>query len=687
MIVTCLKTFLLCMFFSKLPEVRDFSADQCANKGSSSETEPKTTAITGFCVENSTNKGSSSETQPKTTAITGFCVENSTKKRKDKPHWCLFCDKSTTKLRRHFLSFHKGERDLSPYLNATKSKRNVELSKLRNLGDHMHNRSVWEKGTGEIVVKRKGRAERGAKCVEEFVPCPDCLGYYHKKDLWRHHCVARGKEVHTSRSKVIAGKLLLPPIPGSKRVQGPDEELAREILEHLKGDPVGIVVKTDPLIFQLALRETRKNGFDRDRHPYIRNKLREIGRLVLALRQTCGMENGRLSDFLKPELFTSVVEATREVAEYASASSDYNKPSLAKKLGHTLRRCVLLLQATAIEHQDTQLRQQCKLFLELFDARWNEWVSSQAARTLYRRQQNCVKRLPLSEDIQKLSAYLAQTAKDAKVHLAGSSSSLEKKRARQNLCKALLSQVILFNRRRSGEVSKMKVADYRNRQVSTVDDITQSLSSFEQSLCKSLVRVEIIGKTGRLVPVLLTAEMVDSFDTLLQSRNEAGIPDSNIFVFTQSSNSHCDSKGHIRGSDTLKVHCQEASLKLPELVTSTSLRKHVATMSQLYNLKDNELDLVAQYLGHDIRTHRQYYRLPSATLQMAKVAKVLLQMESGDISRNKSLDDIDISDDIVPDEEDPDHEEEAEEDDGIQQQAAEKADEDDNQIQHQERGM
>lgn len=45
----------------------------------------------------------------------------------------------------------------------------------------------------------------------------------------------------------------------------------------------------------------------------------------------------------------------------------------------------------------------------------------------------------------------------------------------------------------------------------------------------------------------------------------------------------------------------------------------MATMSKVLNLKDNELDDLADFLGHDIRAHRQYYRLPEGTLQLAKI--------------------------------------------------------------------
>ena len=82
----------------------------------------------------------------------------------------------------------------------------------------------------------------------------------------------------------------------------------------------------------------------------------------------------------------------------------------------------------------------------------------------------------------------------------------------------------------------------------------------------------------------------------------------------------------------------------PEFLRCTRLRRQISTLSQIMNLKTNELDVLANFLGHDIRTHRQYYRLPESTMQIAKVSKLLLKMEKGDMAAiaGKSLDDIEI---------------------------------------------
>lgn len=71
----------------------------------------------------------------------------------------------------------------------------------------------------------------------------------------------------------------------------------------------------------------------------------------------------------------------------------------------------------------------------------------------------------------------------------------------------------------------------------------------------------------------------------------------------------------------------------------------MATLSRVLNLNDTEQDLLADFLGHDIRVHRKFYRLPEGTLQLAKISKVLMACEQGRLAefKGKSLDQISIS--------------------------------------------
>ena len=81
-----------------------------------------------------------------------------------------------------------------------------------------------------------------------------------------------------------------------------------------------------------------------------------------------------------------------------------------------------------------------------------------------------------------------------------------------------------------------------------------------------------------------------------------------------------------------------------ELLRLMQLRKHVATLSLILNLKNHELDQVAHFLGHDIHVHLEYYRLPEATTQLAKISKLLLAMDKGPLRslQGKTLDEIEI---------------------------------------------
>lgn len=47
----------------------------------------------------------------------------------------------------------------------------------------------------------------------------------------------------------------------------------------------------------------------------------------------------------------------------------------------------------------------------------------------------------------------------------------------------------------------------------------------------------------------------------------------------------------------------------PGPLFSTKLGKHMTTMSKVLNLKDSEMDDLVDFLCHDIRVHRHYYRL------------------------------------------------------------------------------
>ncbi|MED6291778.1 hypothetical protein CHARACLAT_027188 [Characodon lateralis] len=128
-------------------------------------------------------------------------------------------------------------------------------------------------------------------------------------------------------------------------------------------------------------------------------------------------------------------------------------------------------------------------------------------------------------------------------------------------------------------------------------------------------------------------------ELLVQKRCKCDVLDENPYMFRRP-----QTLNHFRGSDIIREMAQSCGAKHPGALSSTKLRKHVASMSKVLNLKNSEMDNPADFLGHDIRVHRQYYRLPEGTTQLAKISKVLLALERGQLSnfKGRNLDEISI---------------------------------------------
>lgn len=91
-----------------------------------------------------------------------------------------------------------------------------------------------------------------------------------------------------------------------------------------------------------------------------------------------------------------------------------------------------------------------------------------------------------------------------------------------------------------------------------------------------------MGKNSKLLPVLLTPDMVNGIDVMLSVRPKY-IPKDSEYLFAVSKGGRSTT-----GWDALKaVVKQVPDLQNPDLITSTKLRKYLATMSQVGALANN----------------------------------------------------------------------------------------------------
>ncbi|XP_074033508.1 uncharacterized protein isoform X2 [Leptinotarsa decemlineata] len=198
----------------------------------------------------------------------------------------------------------------------------------------------------------------------------------------------------------------------------------------------------------------------------------------------------------------------------------------------------------------------------------------------------------------------------------------------------------------------------------STSELKTSLSDLEKTLANRLTVLEVQGKSRKnpKVPVLLTRELKKAIDLLLEKRAVSDISQQNIFIFARS----YPSLGHMRGHDCLKRYIDMIDLQKPDLITSTKLRKYVATTVQLFNLKETETDWLARHLGHDIRIHRDFYRLHESAVELTKVSRILLAIDSGQAVTyaGKSLEEIRLEDLPEPENSDSEKEDDKLEDNG-----------------------
>ncbi|XP_051929371.1 uncharacterized protein LOC127605660 [Hippocampus zosterae] len=560
------------------------------------------------------------------------CTRREGKRVWDKTHYCFYCGQSNLKMARHLERKHKEFKDVAFAFSfpSGSKKRKVLLEQLRNKGDFKHNSTVLKKGQGELVTWKQ---PTDAASIHDYLPCPSCYGWFLKTGLWKHHLVCRARELceDDKRKK-------------GKRVQKDAASLlptalssggCEEIINNMRQDPVSFHIRSDYLICKYGESLYAKHGSVKSKHQYIAQRMRELGRFMLIAKEMDKTVMG-LQDLCIPSKFKTAVDVAKRLTAFSPGKNEYGKPSTALKLGFCLKGAVEVLIGQTLMRDDDVAEKKAKKFLELLERNWKNHVSVSAHQTIEEKRWNRQDDIPLTKDIITLRDHLRMVEQEAKAELTQKMSLS----AYRKLNESVLAQIIVFNKRREGEASRMTLETYQNASTNPVNqDIFETLSPLEKELSKLLTRIEVRGKRGRKVPVFFTERMKESIDVLIEKREDAGIPIENPYLFARPG-----AMTNIRGCDCLRKYAEESNAENPTFLRSTKLRKQVATLCQLLDLGEQELEQVARFMGHDISVHRDFYRQTDKTFQIAKISKLLFAMEQGTGTLSgKNLDTIQLS--------------------------------------------
>ncbi|XP_056441614.1 uncharacterized protein LOC130379052 isoform X2 [Gadus chalcogrammus] len=251
-------------------------------------------------------------------------------------------------------------------------------------------------------------------------------------------------------------------------------------------DNITDMIRQEKYILKLGEHFYNKKGTDKSQHQYIRQKMREMGRLVL-LAKTLGKLK-TIHDFFLPANFCRVVKAVKVVCGWSEDTSSFKIPSLALKLGHSLTKISDIAEFEARMSENKKALENVVTFRTLKEKKWDEWVSSHALRNLRESKWNKPLLIPYCEDVVRLHNHIDTERPKYRSNLE----TAPNKRNWLSLAKLTLCEVIVFNRRREGEVSKMFLTDFLLRNTfASNPDLDLALTDVEKKLCKYFERVEI----------------------------------------------------------------------------------------------------------------------------------------------------------------------------------------------------
>ncbi|CAH0560639.1 unnamed protein product [Brassicogethes aeneus] len=551
-------------------------------------------------------------------------------KRVRRKHSCIFCDVLVTNFARHLERCHSDELEVQRFLSLTKNdpERKCLIDKIRKEGDF---------STGEKIPVLKVCSDTPTET--NLLPCIFCKGYYAKKTLRRHvkRCKFNKIQSPTRHSQSQAQNMMVNHF-------GPNDPLRTSgVLNSLAADEISLAAKKDKIICEVG-RQYVKCHKDKHLVQVAKRQMRRLARLVIEARKIENNFKLTLFSLLHPSKFKTIVKAVRDISQYNIQTNSFGSPSLALQMGTLIKKAINAAYSAEIQRDvNSKEINNLNAMKNLINDQWASEVSTEAGQNLNINRFNKPTLIPTAEDIAKFKKYLDELLDNFTKEL---NKAEENVKAYKTLSEVVYCSLLLFNRRRVGELQRIPLEIYlKNHNSQSSKEFENLLTPSEKILLSSLKRIVIKGKRGRGVPVLFDQLTTRGIESMIKKRN-VYFKTYNEYLFGIPNTNSC-----ISGYQVLRKHATIAlgDAKKIQCLTSTRLRKHLATICQIMKMGNSELEQLAKFMGHTSKTHEEWYRLPSDVYQTAKVSKILLLSQIGSIEKFKgcNIDEISLDDKIV----------------------------------------
>lgn len=403
----------------------------------------------------------------------------------------------------------------------------------------------------------------------------------------------------------------------------------------------------DPFILKLA--EQHLNGHaGRNAAEGARQRFRDAARLLVAVRERApGVAT--LEECVRPGNYQHVIAAAKELSGFDPQSREVAIVGMPARLLALLRDAVSMrleessMQQTSAEPTSETERQrhladikrECELFDNLLSRRWKLDLGNHAKACQLKRWCKASGQVPETNDVVSLFRSTVDEMRRLRARLEASPT--PRRDEYNSHAEAVLSVLVTYNRRRASEVADALYDSYVNRPTSrdvraaglrTIVPLLNRVNGMEdESPKQGSATPELMlapgGKNKRPVAIIIPEFVVPSVHLITRTRRQVGIPDpkkgldlgdglkravppgvdpqtTNDLLFPRAgSEMTFDVSAAMR-----RIRDKQRNLERPELLTTTGLRRHLATSAAHMGASGVSL---LRHMDHSETTHRRHY--------------------------------------------------------------------------------
>lgn len=500
------------------------------------------------------------------------------KSNRNKKHYCLYCGQFKAQIARHLVCKHRNEQDIQNAMAfPMKSKeRNLLLEKIRKLGDKEHN----QKGKDIITV--------GATNGDDAVVCPKCNGYYNKKYLRKHIKKCKFSYLRGVELNGISRVLMADIHPKANKL------MRDYIFPRIRRDDYfKLITQDESLVLFGNINAVTYLQTNQHHDKMVAQHLRLLCRIFITMSTdvptlTC------LKDMINAVHYDTFVMAVKKIAGYANDSIDH--PTVMNAACNAVRRFATFLRCLAIKQNNTSEIEIFDRFIYLLTHSQNLDLTKIALekRTAIQRKRKVV--IPTRDEINALLTKIDEEIMKS-YNILSKTFDLENWK---QLTKMLLIYIMIFCRKRPGDIERLEMQEYNRINVMEGDFIT-TMDENKRNLAHQLARCVTRGKLNQNASILILRKHIRAIELLKTYRYQAGVA-TNKFLWADPDKKRYD---YFTAHHILVNFCKSHNLNTQKF-SATRFRYHLASStSRLDSVKQG---VISKFMGHEEGIHQKIYQ-------------------------------------------------------------------------------